>query len=51
MDELDARAMRLLAVVVSGHVPHETVVNLEALGARRLEVLGRRYGDWPGGES
>jgi hypothetical protein len=39
LGDLDARETRLLAIGVGDHIPHEVLVNLDALHAERARLL------------
>ena len=41
LGDLDARETRLLAIGVGEHIPHEVLVNLDALHAERARLLGQ----------
>jgi hypothetical protein len=41
LGDLDARETRLLAIGVGEHIPHEVLVNLDALRAERARLLGQ----------
>jgi len=44
LGDLDARETRLLAIGVGEHIPHEVLVNLDALHTERARLLGQNAG-------